>query len=407
MKKVYDFFSKILSDLKIFYDLFKKENVFKYFFVILLLTIIAAVLFLFMEQDRIIASIPVKDPNFADKLIASFYWAVVTIATLGYGDIVPATPFGRIMVSIYIYLSVATMALFTANLASVLTTKKIMEKRGIMDLSNFNDHFIICGWKISMNKILSEIFSNNPKIDLNKIIIIANVEADAIELFKQQYPEYDRINIIRGEHYNETLLRKANILKARKVMLIADESNPSSSPTEADSKTIMAAMTIRTISMNIKICAELMDVKFEKYLQSVHVDDIIFTNEYSKVLIANSITGVGITKVINDLLNVNSPSFITTQEIPKQFINRKYIELKDHLKKIDLMLIGLLENVGGYVERKNESIREAQKTADVSRLIDNLKVAKKLENNLPKISPDDDYVIPKNSMAILIGRKKD
>jgi Trk K+ transport system NAD-binding subunit len=258
-----------------------------------------------------------------------------------------------------------------------------------------------------MDKILSEIISNNPKINLNKIIIIANIEADTIELFKQQYPDYDKVVIIRGEHYNETLLRKANIVGAQKVLIISDESNISATSTEIDSKTIMTAMTIRTISMTVKICAELMDVKFEKYLQSAHVDDIIFTSEYSKVLIANSITGVGITKVINDLLNVNSPSFISTMEIPVNFLNKKFSDLKEHLKGNNLTLIGLLENVGGYIERKNESVREAQKTADVSMLIANLKTAKRLENNLPNISPDDDYLIPKHSMAILVGRKKD
>ena len=93
--------------------------------------------------------------------------------------------------------------------------------------------------------------------------------------------------------------------------------------------------------------------------------------------------------------------------IPEKFINTRYAELKDHLKDRDHTLIGLLENVGGYIERKNDSIREAQKTADVATLISNLKIAKKTENNRANISPDNDYVIQKNSMAIIIGRKKD
>ena len=65
-----------------------------------------------------------------------------------------------------------------------------------------------------------------------------------------------------------------------------------------------------------------------------------------------------------------------------------------------------MENVGSFLERKNEAVREAQKTADIKKLIENLKEAKTMENNRPNINPDDDYIIPKNSVAIVIGKER-
>ncbi len=409
MKKILSRLNNLISgfagELKVLYYLFKKENVFRYFIIIFILMIVSAVFYFIFEYNNFSIA-GNKTRSLSDQIISVLYWAIVTISTCGYGDIVPATPAGKILVIIVLYSSIATVSLFTANLASALTTKKLMERRGIMNLRELKDHYVICGWKKAMNQILSEIIIRNPRLNLNNIIIIANIEPEDIELFYQQYPEYQQITIIRGEHYNEALLKKANILKAAKVIILSDESS-SSSPTEADSKTVIAAMTINAISSNIKICAELMDIKFEKYLKSAHVEEIIYTNEYNKVLVANSFTEVGITKIINNLLNANAPGFITSKKIPSPFIGKTFKELRDYFKnKTNGLLIGILENVGSYVQRKSEAIREAQKTADISKLITNLNAAKKMENNLPNINPDDSFIIPYNSMAVLIEREK-
>ena len=406
--RTYQYMFSLYGEMKTLFFLFRKEKVFRYFLIIIGLNIAAGALFLLLEHDRVLMANPGLDnmPWF-DQFVTVFYWAIVTIATCGYGDITPATSAGRIMTIIVLYMSVASVSMFTANLASALTTKKMMERRGVMDLSGYKNHYVICGWKQNMAAMLDEVVFNNPRFRLTNILIIANIEPDAIELFHQQYPLYQEITILRGEHYNESLLRKAAIQQAAQIFILADESIPGASPTETDSKTVMAAMTIRAISKDVRVCAELLDVKFEKYLKTAHIEDIVYTQEYSKVLIAHSFTHAGISKVINDLLSAQTPNFIITERIPDGFIGKKFSDLRDHYHQAHKsLLIGLMENVGSFYERKQEALREAQKTADVNRLIDNLKKAKRLENNYPNINPEDDYAIPQNSMGILISTRK-
>jgi len=177
--------SNFINEIKIFINLFKKENVFKFLNIIIVLNIISGLLFLIVEHNKVINSISyTQNPTLIDKLISVFYWGIVTIATVGYGDISPENPIGRIIVSIFIYFSIASVTLFTANITSAFTTKKMMERRGIMNVGKMKDHFIICGWKKSIHQILFELISLNPKLQLNKIIIIANIEPDTIELFQ-------------------------------------------------------------------------------------------------------------------------------------------------------------------------------------------------------------------------------
>lgn len=63
-----------------------------------------------------------------------------------------------------------------------------------------------------------------------------------------------------------------------------------------------------------------------------------------------------------------------------------------------------VEDVGNLLERKKEAIRTAQKTADVTILINNLKYAKNIENNRSNLLPQDDYIIPGNSMAVVMKK---
>ena len=55
----------------------------------------------------------------------SIYWAVVTITTVGYGDVVPGTPMGRFVASIGILIGYSILAVPTA-----IVTSKLWERLG-------------------------------------------------------------------------------------------------------------------------------------------------------------------------------------------------------------------------------------------------------------------------------------
>jgi len=100
-----------------------RRKVLVFLFTVITITIIAgALMYLIEGPNRGFTSIP-----------SSMYWAVVTMATVGFGDIVPQTTLGRFVTSILILIGYSIIAvptgIYTAELASTLREAEHTEKR--------------------------------------------------------------------------------------------------------------------------------------------------------------------------------------------------------------------------------------------------------------------------------------
>lgn len=80
------------------------------FFVLILCIILGTIMYLIEGSDNGFTSIP-----------RSVYWAIVTLTTVGYGDIAPNTSFGQFLASIIMILGYAIIAIPTGIISSEMT----------------------------------------------------------------------------------------------------------------------------------------------------------------------------------------------------------------------------------------------------------------------------------------------
>jgi len=64
------------------------------------------------------------EPKTFDDFGLSLWWAVETVTTVGYGDIVPVTPQGRIVGTVLMITGVSMIPLITSIVVSILTAKR-------------------------------------------------------------------------------------------------------------------------------------------------------------------------------------------------------------------------------------------------------------------------------------------
>ena len=52
------------------------------------------------------------------SLIDAFYFSVVTLTTVGYGDLSPTTPLAKVFTTVYIFFGLSIIAVFASNLVA-------------------------------------------------------------------------------------------------------------------------------------------------------------------------------------------------------------------------------------------------------------------------------------------------
>lgn len=77
-------------------------------------------------------------------LIDAIYFTIVTLGTVGYGDIHPTSTLGRVFASLFIVVNILILAFFVGQIGERLIKQKIVEVLGIERMEEMEDHIIIC-----------------------------------------------------------------------------------------------------------------------------------------------------------------------------------------------------------------------------------------------------------------------
>jgi voltage-gated potassium channel len=148
--------------------------------------------------------------RFLEKVdfFTALYWTVVTVATIGYGDVIPHTLGGRIF-SIIIIISGVSVALYTftalmtfsmeGELKTTLGMSKMQEK-----INQLREHVIVCGYgKVGKNIVTNLTRGNIP------FVVIEN-EPAALEILNRN----NLLHIYGDATYGE-ILDMAGISKGK------------------------------------------------------------------------------------------------------------------------------------------------------------------------------------------------
>jgi voltage-gated potassium channel len=328
------------------------------------------------------------------------WWALVTVTTVGYGDKFPVTTGGRFVGASVILVGIGLVGLFMGKISAILVERRIREGRGLNDAKHLSGHFVILGHKADMSGFISGILKVNPDLPRERLVVVSQADETTVTELRIAFPG---VLFLRGDTVDPMALQRAHVAKAARVLVLADES-VARSDQEKDARTVMAVMTLKSQSPDVYTCAEVIDSKYDEHLKLAKCDDVILSREYSRFLLVSATVSEGISKVLHEMLDLSDLKGLQTTGIPVEFIGRSFCELRLHMQSNGRLLLGVLENTGRAIEIKRQALRDAQKTAYVNTLVDNLKRVKTMVPNRPVLNPEDTYVVREGSLAIVLGR---
>ncbi|MBP5251222.1 MAG: NAD-binding protein [Treponema sp.] len=335
-----------------------------------------------------------------ETMTDSVWFTLVAVFAAYFDYCVKSVP-GRISALILLVLGMLLFSAVTGKLASYFMDLQMKKNKGLRKLKNMKGHFLLCGWRPGFEKILDSVMSTNPDITPDMIVMI-NDATEQIEQLRSQ-SRFKELNYISGDFSDETVLKRAEVQNAERALIICDRSKKYSD-LEIDSRTVLAVLTLENLNPKIYVAAELIDEKFYRHLELAHCDEIILTQNYEHSLLATASSGMGYSNVIKALISDDAETGIIISDIPLSFIGKTYAEYEAHIEKNTKsgVLVGLLLNTGNFHQRRRDALREAQKNPNIKMVVDNLKKIKTLKSNEPLLTPPEDYIIQKNTKAILV-----
>ena len=141
---------------------FKNNNLLKVFLGVLVVWLFGAVFISLIE------------PGAFTDIRNSLWWAIVTMTTVGYGDMAPTTDYGRFLAVLIMISGIILIAIITATISSKVITKKIMEGKGLEKI-NLADHILVCGWSTNIANLIKELSDNKDSKNILIVLVIINV----------------------------------------------------------------------------------------------------------------------------------------------------------------------------------------------------------------------------------------
>lgn len=258
-----------------------------------------------------------------EPLLDSFYWTIVTITTVGFGDFAPETMIGKIF-SIGLIISGVSVILYTftaigRNIIEGRVREYFSMREKEKEISDLEDHLVICGFG-SVGQAIFEKLEDREE----KIVIIDNNE----NLLRQEASE--NLYII-GDATEEDVLEQANVDKAKGLFAALPN----------DSENILVTLSARELNTDLKIIARANSREVDKHLYRAGAESVVHPRSEGGIHMARAWLHPEVAKLYERLLEDDS-NIASALMIPEDSeLVGKSLENSGMREKFDIFVLGI------------------------------------------------------------------
>ena len=322
------FKDKVADPFLEFLAFLRRENLFRLVGVIVVLVLVGAVGLTSFEENR----------PFPDAL----WWAIVTVTTVGFGDISPVSLGGRLIGAVLMVFGIGVLGMFTATIAGVFVEKRLRKERG-MGSYDLEGHIILCEWNDRTKEILKDLRAD-PRAAAAPIALVADIDAKPLV--------DEHLYFVRGA-LTEEHLKRAGIEKAATVVIVGDRSLDYGA---RDAKAVLSVLTIESLNPHVYSIVELASEDNVRHCERAHADEIIVGAEFSSRVISTATLDHGISTVLREVLSAQVGHDLITVPVPEGLAGRPFFDLFCDLKREHGMIaMAILRHGDGDVVTNPES----------------------------------------------------
>ena len=273
----------------------------------------------------------VIEGNNPDATIGTFfeavYWSIVTISTVGYGDMSPVSSQGRI-VSMFVIVAGIGVYSFTTSLIVTAFTEKLDEIKDLKlldDIAKIKEFYLICGYENISKEVAKKLSIKN------KVIIL---EEDMAKVNAAHKDGFIALNYDPGSIESYKKLR-INLQTQVKAILCLGKS---------DVENVYTALTVRSFNKDVFLLSILKNKANKSKLNFAGVNEILYEKELvgviAKEFVGQPVAFEAIHALRSNYNGINVQELLIDERILESYTRVGELENK----KYRIILLGIYKN---------------------------------------------------------------
>ncbi|AWH74514.1 potassium channel protein [Dokdonia sp. Dokd-P16] len=283
----------------------------------------------------------IADYNWVDAV----YMTVITITTVGFGEVIPLTPEAKIFTVILILLSVVivgyALTVISEYIISKSSYKDLIHKKVQQEIDKMTDHIIVCGYGRNGQEAVQKLMA------YNKQFVVIEMDLDVIERYEMD----KNIHFVNGNANEDEILEKAGITRASALLCALPE----------DADNLFIVLSARQLNSKLKIISRATAETSQKKLKLAGADNVIMPDKIGGDHMASLVVVPDLIEFLDNLSVVGEEDSINVEEISFDQICADGKEAS--IKEIDLRyktgctIIGYRSPSGKYIVNPEADMR--------------------------------------------------
>lgn len=234
--------------------------------------IICVFILLYIGLLSILIHIEAHDPNVKIKDFGDALWfSIVTLTTVGYGDLYPVTFEGKLYGSIFLFASLGFYGVIIGQITNIMSSIKEHNKLG-MNGTNFTNHVVVIGWSDFGKAVVDQLIS------AGRSIAIVTKDKDNIDIIHEYYPKKNVFTLF-SDYNNFELLAKMNIKECSVVFVNLND----------DTEKLVYVLNLKKHYENLKFVVTLDNANLKSTFHTAGVTYAVSKHEIASRLLASYI----------------------------------------------------------------------------------------------------------------------
>ncbi|CAM1342941.1 potassium channel family protein [Tenacibaculum amylolyticum] len=269
------------------------------------------------------------------SIIDAVYMTVITVTTVGFGEVHPFSPEEKIFTTLLIISSLFIFGYAVSSFSEYLISGQFFQqlkiKRVQKQIEQLKNHTIVCGFGRNGKQALAKLSS------YKRNVVVVEKDKELIQLL-----DTDKILNVEGDATTDEVLLRAGIKNAKFLITAL--------PSDADN--LFVVLTANQLNKDCKIISRASQESSYSKLKIAGADNVIMPDKLGGAHMASLVVTPDVIEFV-DRLTIEGDTTANLEEIaindlPKEYINKTILDL-DLRKKTGCTVIGYKKTNQEYI----------------------------------------------------------